>query len=301
MFLNMAGRSGYDDVNPRDYGGGGGRRTLGGRPLPTEPPYKAYVGNLPSGIIQGDINRIFPDLAIKNVRLVMDRETDKFKGFCYVEFEYLEDLIKAIEMNGALNVDGQFIKIDVAEEKRNDRGGGFDRGRRDGGGGGRDGGRDGSRPGGGGFRRDGGGGGGRGTYDHFDGLDRRAPRHQGGGIAHERERGGGGGGGAGGERWGDREGGRGSRGASEEPRPGDWGRMGGRAAAPAPRQPPARPRNFEDMPPSRPDTSGRPKLKLEPRTVKEPVNSLASTSQTQSIFGGARPREERLKELKGSE
>ncbi|KAI5634075.1 RNA recognition motif domain-containing protein [Phthorimaea operculella] len=85
------------------------------------PPYKAYVGNLPSGIIQGDINRIFPDLTIKNVRLVMDRETDKFKGFCYVEFEYLEDLVRAIEMNGALNVDGQFVKIDVAEEKRNDR------------------------------------------------------------------------------------------------------------------------------------------------------------------------------------
>lgn len=51
----------------------------------------------------------------------MDRETDKFKGFCYVEFEYLEHLVKAIEMNGSLNVDGQFIKIDVAEEKRNDR------------------------------------------------------------------------------------------------------------------------------------------------------------------------------------
>lgn len=123
----------------------------------------------------------------------------------------------------------------------------------------------------------------------------------------DRERGGGGGGagggGGGGERWaerGDRDGGRSSRGASEEPRPGDWGRMG-RSAAPAPRQPPAR-RNFEDMPPSRPgssDTSGRPKLKLEPRTVKEPVNSLASTSQAHSIFGGARPREERLKELAG--
>lgn len=51
----------------------------------------------------------------------MDRETDRFKGFCYVEFEHLEDLIKAIEMNGILNVDGAFIKIDVAEEKRNDR------------------------------------------------------------------------------------------------------------------------------------------------------------------------------------
>ncbi|XP_075984229.1 eukaryotic translation initiation factor 4H-like isoform X3 [Anticarsia gemmatalis] len=311
MFLNMAGRSGYDDVNPRDYGGG--RRTVGGRPLPTEPPYKAYVGNLPSGIIQGDINRIFPDLAIKNVRLVMDKETDKFKGFCYVEFEYLEDLIKAIEMNGALNVDGQFIKIDVAEEKRSDRGG-FDRGRRDGrDGGGRVGG------GGGGFRRDGGGGGGgggggRGTYDHFDGLDRRAPRHPGGGLPHDRERGGGGGGGgAGGERWGGDGGGRGegggraSRGASEEPRGGggaggaqDWGRMGRSSAASQTRPP--RQRNFEDMPPSRPgklDTSGRPKLKLEPRTVKEPLNALASTSQAHSIFGGARPREERLKELSG--
>lgn len=51
----------------------------------------------------------------------MDKETDLFKGFCYVEFEYLNDLIKAIEMNGSLKVDDKFVKIDVAEEKRNDR------------------------------------------------------------------------------------------------------------------------------------------------------------------------------------
>lgn len=51
----------------------------------------------------------------------MDKETDKFKGFCYVEFEYLEDLIRAIELNGVLVVDDNIVKIDVAEEKRSDR------------------------------------------------------------------------------------------------------------------------------------------------------------------------------------
>ncbi|XP_046963847.1 eukaryotic translation initiation factor 4H-like isoform X2 [Vanessa cardui] len=279
MFLNMAGRSGFDDGNLRDYGGG--RRTVGGRQLPTEPPYKAYVGNLPSGIIQGDMNRIFPDLAIKNVRLVMDKETDKFKGFCYVEFEYLEDLVKAIEMNGSLNVDGKFVKIDVAEDKRSDRGGGFDRGRRDGG-------RDGPREG-----REGRGGGGGGSGGGGGGGFRREGRD-----AAERERGGG----SSGERWNDRgerwSGDRAARGASEESRSGEWSRMGRAGPAPPARAPPPR-RNFDDMPAARPDTSGRPKLKLEPRTVKEPVNSLASTSQASSIFGGARPREERLKELAG--
>ena len=40
--------------------------------------------------------------------------------------------------------------------------------------------------------------------------------------------------------------------------------------------------------------AARPKLKLAPRTVKEPVNALADTLQHQTIFGGAKPREENL-------
>lgn len=58
---------------------------------------------------------MFENLKIKNVRLVMDKETDKFKGFCYVEFETLNDLEKAIELDGFIEVEKVLVKIDIAE------------------------------------------------------------------------------------------------------------------------------------------------------------------------------------------
>ena len=72
----------------------------------------------------------------------------RFKGFCYVEFEDLSDLKEAINLNGRVNVEGNLIKVDVAEGKKNDRGGGFDRRGRGGGGpgGGFNRGRDGGGP-----------------------------------------------------------------------------------------------------------------------------------------------------------
>lgn len=42
--------------------------------------------------------------------------------------------------------------------------------------------------------------------------------------------------------------------------------------------------------------AGRPKLNLAPRTVKDPVNALASTKQAAAIFGDAKPREEKVKD-----
>ena len=37
----------------------------------------------------------------------------------------------------------------------------------------------------------------------------------------------------------------------------------------------------------------RPKLKLQPRTVKDPVNELADNVKSASIFGSGKPRDEK--------
>ncbi|KAJ1519931.1 hypothetical protein ONE63_004166 [Megalurothrips usitatus] len=193
----MAGRSGYDEGESwADYGGGGGRsRARQSRPLPTEPPFTAYVGNLPMGIVQGDVNKIFENMNVKSVRLVHDKDTDKFKGFCYVEFDRREDLESALDLHERVAIENSLIRVDIAEGRRGDRGGGF---------------------GGRGGRRDGPGG----------GFSDRGPR---GGDRGPPPRGGGGPGGPGGppDRYGPERGNRGMYGGQfDEGRGGDWDRGG---------------------------------------------------------------------------
>lgn len=116
---------------------------------------KLYVGNLPYSVTDADLRALFSQYGeLIDVRLIRDRETNRSKGFGFVEYQ-----TEAAARTGMAALDGQDfqgrpLKISLAREKDG-------RGGEGGGNGGFGGGRDGGGFGGG---RDGGGfGGGRGA------------------------------------------------------------------------------------------------------------------------------------------
>jgi len=220
-----------------------GRRNTGG--------HVAYVGNLPFDTVQGDIDQIFAGMKVVESRLMLDRETDTFKGFAYVEFETQEALNKALSLDG-VTFEGRPLRVDVAAAPRRDGGG------RGGGGGVRGG----APPGGGGGGFHGGLGPGRG------GVERN---FQDGGHSGGGGRGGGGGGGGGGASGGFinvRRGGGGGGMPSGRDHDHNQNRGGGQESRPRGNQFAAL-ASYSDEPavPTSSTDPARPKLMLTPRTT----------------------------------
>ena len=54
--------------------------------IPEEPPYTAYIGHAPDTMVQGDFeHQLFVGLKVKQVRLVRDRQTDRFRGIYLIK------------------------------------------------------------------------------------------------------------------------------------------------------------------------------------------------------------------------
>lgn len=149
---------------------------------------KLYVGNLPYGVRDNDLEQAFSQYgAVTSARVMMERDTGRSKGFGFVEMGSEAEAQAAIQgMNGQpLGGRSLVVNEDRPMEPRPPRSGGFGGGYRNEGGGGYGGGnREGGYGGGGGYGRggdrDGGGGYGRGDGG-FRSPYGSGPRHGGGG------------------------------------------------------------------------------------------------------------------------
>ncbi len=111
---------------------------------------RLYVGNLDFHTTENTLQAEFARCGdVEQVKLVLDRETGRSRGFAFVTMADAAGAQKAIaEMNG-VTLDGRTLRVNEAEDRQRGGGGGFGGGGGGGGGGGRGGG---GRGGGGGGR-----------------------------------------------------------------------------------------------------------------------------------------------------
>src|SRR5262245_51333892 len=104
---------------------------------------RLYVGNLSFSTTEDAIKDAFAECGeIVEVKLMLERETGRSRGFAFVEMATAQAAQGAIDkMNGAM-LDGRSLRVSEAQERSSGGGGrggggggGFDRGGRGGGGG----------------------------------------------------------------------------------------------------------------------------------------------------------------------
>ena len=120
---------------------------------------RLYVGNLSYNVTEPELKDAFGENGrnVKEVKVVLDRDTGRPRGFAFVEMTTDAEAAQAIETLNGREIQGRPINVSEARERAPRSGGG-----------------------GGGYGG-GGGGGGRGGRDHGEGHGGRGGRRGGGG------------------------------------------------------------------------------------------------------------------------
>jgi len=100
---------------------------------------KLYVGNLTYNVNESDLEALFaPFGTVQSAQIIIDRETNRSKGFGFVEMDTDAQAQAAIQGLNAQEHDGRNLTVNEAKprEARPSGGGGYGGGRSGGGGGG---------------------------------------------------------------------------------------------------------------------------------------------------------------------
>ncbi|MDR2905243.1 MAG: RNA-binding protein [Helicobacteraceae bacterium] len=83
-----------------------------------------YVGNLPYSVTEDSLREVFAKHGeVSSVRMMMDRETGRFRGFSFVEMDD-EGALKAIEALDGKDFGGRNLRVNEAREREAGGGGG---------------------------------------------------------------------------------------------------------------------------------------------------------------------------------
>ena len=89
-------------------------------------PKRIYVGNLPFSATENDMKELFSEYGeVSSVNLVVDRQTNRSKGFAFVEMESGAD--EAIDALNQTDMGGRALNVNEARPKPPRDGGGFRR------------------------------------------------------------------------------------------------------------------------------------------------------------------------------
>ena len=86
---------------------------------------KLFIGGLSWNTNEGGLRAAFEQFGeLEEVKVIVDRHTNRSRGFGFITFQNEADAQNAIdEMNGK-ELDGRTIKVDVAQDRGARRGGG---------------------------------------------------------------------------------------------------------------------------------------------------------------------------------
>lgn len=89
---------------------------------------RIYVGNLPFQTTEDEVRRLFsPFGEVNSVDMITDRDSGRFRGFCFVDMEDAEADAAIDALNGK-NVGGRQIKVNEARPRTGGKGQGRGKG-----------------------------------------------------------------------------------------------------------------------------------------------------------------------------
>jgi RNA recognition motif-containing protein len=87
-----------------------------------------YVGNLAYSVRDDELREIFAEFGdVSSAKVIMDRETDRSKGFGFVEMDDKSAAESAIDALNGKEMSGRPLRVNEARPRENNRGGGFRR------------------------------------------------------------------------------------------------------------------------------------------------------------------------------